>query len=544
MAIKIRIQNYIQSSIRDFNKWSLFTVAIVCFISIPLITIVLNLKEGVGDMWGHVVEYLLLDYAINSLYLLVGSAILSLLFGVPTAWFISNYEFRFRTILNALLYIPLAIPSYIMSYVYVDLVGYGGTLNQLSFGFFPHMDMMNIWGLIFVLSISLYPYVYASSRIMFSSAHGSIKESAQLLGVTNTSYFWRIALPMASPAVIGGLFLVFMEVLNDYGAAKYYGVNTFTTGIFRTWTALEDLQSAVYLAFILVVFVFILLFLNKYLRGRKSFSNTDSTFSGKKEKSSLTGYKTWYIPLICATPFLFGFLLPLLQLSKWAYVNLLTQFNVEHMLISLQSVLIAGVTALITIIFTLCLVYFPTWNRLRIIKPLVKITTVGYIIPGAVIGITLVASSSYFVNSIYNLFEIEIGHIVYSSIYILIFAYLFQFLAVAYNPIEAHSLRLGSNLSESCYMLGKSKLFTFFNIQFPLLKNSLMSGFLIVFIDVMKELPLTLLLKPYHVQTLAIKAYEFAEDERVSEAAIPSLTLIGLVCLAMYLISMFRDEKK
>ena len=148
MAIKIRIQNYIQSSIRDFNKWSLFTVAIVCFISIPLITIVVNLKEGVGDMWGHLVEYLLLDYAINSFYLLIGSGILSLLFGVPTAWLISNYEFKFRKILNALLYIPLAIPSYIMSYVYVGLVGYGGTLNQLSFGLFPHIDMMNIWGLI------------------------------------------------------------------------------------------------------------------------------------------------------------------------------------------------------------------------------------------------------------------------------------------------------------------------------------------------------------------------------------------------------------
>ena len=175
-------------------------------------------------------------------------------------------------------------------------------------------------------------------------------------------------------------------------------------------------------------------------------------------------------------------------------------------------------------------------------KPLVKITTVGYIIPGAVIGITLVASSSYLVNSVYNLFEIEIGHIVYSSIYVLVFAYLFRFLAVSYNPIEAHSLRIGSNISESSYMLGKSRMYTFYNIQLPLLKSSLLSGFLIVFIDVMKELPLTLLLKPYQVQTLAIKAYEFADDERISEAAIPSLTLIGLVCFAMYLISKFRDE--
>lgn len=493
-------------------------------------------------MWGHIAEYLLLDYVLNSIYLLVGSGILSLIFGVPTAWLISNYEFRFRKVIDGLSYIPLAIPSYIMSYVYVGLFGFGGTMGRLSGGVIPQFDLMNIWGLIFVLSISLYPYVYASSRVMFSSANGSIRESAQLLGAQKRTYFWKIALPMASPAIIGGLFLVFMEVLNDYGAAKYYGVNTFTTGIFRTWTALEDLQSAVYLAAILVGLVLVLMSLNKVLRGRKSFASGDFFSSQKTSRSSLTGIQKQWVPIICGLPCLLGFILPVFQLLYWASLHFSQQISFEHLLISFQSLIIATIAATVTVFFSVALVYFPKWNRIKTLNQVVKVSTVGYIIPGAVIGITLVASSSYLVNVVNEIFQVRIGYFIYSSIYILIFAYLFRFLAVAYNPIEAHALRIGNELSESSYLLGKSKLVTFLKIDSVLLRNSFLTGFLIVFIDVMKELPLTLLLKPYQIQTLAIKAYEFADDERVSEAALPSLTLILVVCLAMLLISKFRDD--
>lgn len=522
-------------------------MAIVCIICIPLFTIVGNLFGGVGEMWSHVVEYLLPDYLANSFYLLIGTGTLSLLLGVPSAWFISTYDFPFRTALNWMLYLPLAIPSYIMSYAYVGIFGNGGSGeklgNLIGLDVFS-VSMMNIWGLIFVLSISLYPYVFASSRIMFSSASGSIKESAELLGISHRRYFWKIALPVASPAIFGGLFLVLMEVLNDYGAAKYYGINTFTTGIFRTWTALEDLQTAIYLASILVILVVILMSINKAIRGRKSYVTPDLSQSNIKRQQPTGGLQKVGILLVCALPVALGFLLPVLQLGYWATFHIQEQLNTNFLWISSQSVFVAVIASLITVSVTVMLVYFPKWSPLKSLKPLVKLSTVGYIIPGAVIGITLVASSGFFVQTFDNVFGLEIGYLIYSGLLLLLFAYLFRFLAVAYNPIEAHSLRVGSNLAESAYMLGKSRIRTLFTIELPLLKSSLMSGFLIVFIDVMKELPLTLLLKPYQLQTLAIKAYEYADDERVSEAAIPSLILILIVCATMFIVTKLSNAQK
>ncbi|MBO6537344.1 MAG: iron ABC transporter permease [Balneolaceae bacterium] len=547
MAIKLSVIDRTKLFIRDTNRWSLLTVAIVCIICIPLFTIIGNLSGGVGEMWSHVAEYLLIDYLSNSFVLLIGTGILALLFGVPAAWFISNYDFPFRNALNWLLYIPLAIPSYIMSYAYVGMFGHGGSLeklgNALGFGGF-NISMMNIWGLMFVLSISLYPYVFASSRVMFSSASGSIKESAELLGISHKRYFWKIALPVASPAIFGGLFLVLMEVLNDYGAAKYYGINTFTTGIFRTWTALEDLQTAIYLAFILVVLVLILMSINKAIRGRKSYVTPDLAQTDIQRRKPIGSFQKVGIPIICALPFVLGFLLPVLQLGYWATFHLHEQLSTDFLWISTQSLFIAVIASLITVSVTVMLVFFPKWSPQKFTKSLIKLSTVGYIIPGAVIGITLVASSGFFVRSFNDWFGLEIGYLIYSGLFLLLFAYLFRFLAVAYNPIEAHSLRVGSNLAESAYMLGKSRIRTLFNIELPLLKSSLVSGFLIVFIDVMKELPLTLLLKPYQLQTLAIKAYEYADDERVSEAAITSLILILIVCATMFIVTKLSNDQK
>lgn len=529
---------------RDFNKWSLSTIVTSLFISIPIFAIIINLFYGTGEMWNHIVSYFLLDYIKNSFYLLIGCGFICLILGTSSAWIISNYDFRFKRWLEWLLFMPIAIPSYITAYSYVGLLGNGGTLirfiNAIGLDI-EKIEMMNIYGLIWVLSFSLYPYVYAASRAIFKSYPNSIRETAYLLGSSEIRYFFKVGLPLAFPAIIGGLFLVLMEVLNDYGAAKYYGINTFTTGIFRTWTALEDLQSSIYLSGILVILVFTIVTLVRWQRGRKSYAlHLKSSNNNQQNLKKISGFKKTACLSIVLLPITFGFILPVFQLIIWGIQTFEDVFNSSLITIAFESVGVALCTATLILILATSLTYFKLWNSLKFPAFFSKIATIGYVIPGAIIGIGIIRSSQLFIDFFYINFNLKIGYLFYSSSVVLIYAYIFRFLAVGYNLIETNTLKLGNNLSEASNLLGYSRLKTFFKIDLPLLKTTLLSAFILVFIDTLKELPLTLILKPYNLQTLAVKAYEYAEDERVAEAAIPSLLLIIVIGL---LISFVNSTK-
>ena len=519
---------------RDFNKWTVLIVSVSLFLAIPVFSILISLFRGNGEMWEHITAYFLFDYIKNSIILIFGTGLLTFTIGTSSAWIISRYTFRYKKIIEWLLFMPLAIPSYIVAYTYVGLIGNGGTFIEIlrDFGFSViRVEMMNIYGLIWVLSFSLYPYVYAGTRTIFQSYPSQLKHTASLLGVSNKKYFFSVALPLASPAIIGGLFLVFMEVLNDYGAAKYYGVSTFTTGIFRTWTALEDLQSSIYLSAILVILVFILVLIVKWLIGRRSYNLTQTNSNQKNadNRVKISGLKKILYLGILLIPILFGFILPLIQLVVWGIQTFESMFNNDLIILGLESLSIGLSTALLVVFLACLLIYLSKWNYLKPFNVFSKIATLGYVIPGAIIGVGIIRTSKSLTDLFSFQFNLEIGHLVYNSILVLIYAYLFRFIAVAYNSIEGNTLKLGKNLSESSYLLGYGKIKTFFRIDFPLLRNALISSFILVLIDVMKELPLTLILKPYNVSTLAVRAYEYAEDERVAEAALPALFLIFLI---------------
>ena len=519
---------------RDFNKWTLLIVAISLFLAIPVFSILVSLFRGTGEMWEHITSYFLFDYVKNSAILIFGTGLLTFTIGTYAAWIVSKYSFRYKKIIEWLLFMPLAIPSYIVAYSYVGLFGNGGTFIKIfsNLGIaLDRIEMMNIYGLIWVLSFSLYPYVYAGTRTIFQSFPSQLKHTASLLGVSKRKYFFSIALPLASPAIIGGLFLVFMEVLNDYGAAKYYGVSTFTTGIFRTWTALEDLQSSIYLSAVLVVLVFILVLIVKWLRGRRSynFKPTNTNQKNENNRYKLSGLKGILYLGILIVPILFGFILPLIQLVIWGIQTFDSMFNNDLMVLGLESLMLGLSTALLVVFLACLLIYLSKWNYFKKFNVFSKIATLGYVIPGAIIGVGIIRTSKSLTDLFSFQYNIEIGHLLYNSLLVLIYAYVFRFIAVAYNSIEGNTLKLSKNLSESSYLLGYGKIKTFFKIDFPLLKNALISSFILVLIDVMKELPLTLILKPYNLSTLAIKAYEYAEDERVAEAALPALFLIFLI---------------
>ncbi|MEM1320380.1 MAG: iron ABC transporter permease [Bacteroidota bacterium] len=518
---------------RDFNQWSLLLVAIGLFISIPLFSIALNLFDGAGEMWEHIVAYFLLDYIFNSVVLIIGTGLLSSTIGVSTAWIVSKYDFTGRRLLEWLLFLPLAIPSYILAYAYVGLLGNGGTLinglNWLGISI-KKIELMNLYGLIWVLSLSLFPYIYAGTRTLFQSLPTTIRDTAFLLGASSRRYFFSVALPLALPALIGGLFLVFMEVLNDYGAAKYYGINTFTTGIFRTWTALEDLPSAIYLSGLLVVLVLGLISLSRWLRGRKSYTvKLDTAPSRQSVRVPLTGYKRLFYPLIVALPVLFGFLLPLAQLLYWAMLTYPSIFRLRLLWTALQSFGVAIAAALLIVLTALAIIYCARWNNIRGLRSFARLSTIGYVIPGAIIGIGVISSSQTIIDFFSRNFQLQIGYLFYGSSIVLVYAYVFRFLAVAYNPIEANTLKVGKKLSEASYLLGMGRLKTLVKVDLPLLRSTLISALLLVFIDVLKELPLTLILKPYDLDTLAVTAYAYADDELVAESSLPALLLILLI---------------
>ena len=534
---------------RDFNKWTVLIVAVSLFLAIPFFSILISLFRGNGEMWEHITTYFLFDYIKNSIILIFGTGLLTFTIGTSSAWIISRYTFRYKKIIEWLLFMPLAIPSYIVAYTYVGLIGNGGTFIEIlrDFGFSViRVEMMNIYGLIWVLSFSLYPYVYAGTRTIFQSYPSQLKHTASLLGVSNKKYFFSVALPLASPAIIGGLFLVFMEVLNDYGAAKYYGVSTFTTGIFRTWTALEDLQSSIYLSAILVILVFILVLIVKWLRGRRSYNLTQTNTNQKStdNRVKISGLKKILYLGILLIPILFGFILPLIQLVIWGIQTFDSMFNNDLIILGLESLSLGLSTALLVVFLASLLIYLSKWNYLKRFNIFSKIATLGYVIPGAIIGVGIIRTSKSLTDLFSFQFDFEIGHLVYNSILVLIYAYLFRFIAVAYNSIEGNTLKIGNNLSESSYLLGYGKIKTFFKIDFPLLRSALLSSFILVLIDVMKELPLTLILKPYNLSTLAVRAYEYAEDERVAEAALPALLLIFLIGTMITLLNYKLRENK
>ncbi|WP_452599210.1 ABC transporter permease [Pontimicrobium sp. MEBiC01747] len=527
--MKERYKTYFK---RDFNKWSIYTLAIVLFIALPIITIFFNLFSGPGETWNHIVKNVLLEYSLNSLWLIIGCTLLTLWFGVSSAWIVSRYKLPFHKALEWLLILPLAIPSYITAYTYAGFFDYGGTLELIlrPLGMTGwKINITNILGLILVLSTSLFPYVYVSARTVFLYQSGRLIEASKTLGAGERTTFFKIVLPVARPAIIGGLTLVLMEVLNDYGAAKYYGVSTFTTGIFRTWFALEEPATAIYLSAVLLLIVFIIIILERYQRRNKSYAlTTKSSIKLPKIKTSKKNKALLFI--IVSIPIFAGFVLPVVQLIYWSFLTFKTVASVSFFTIALQSLGLSLLTALLTVVFALLILYLPKWNRIESLKKSSRIAILGYAIPGAVIAIGVMiptlAFDKWLLKALKQLANIDIGLIINGSIFVLLYAYIIRFLAVAYNPIEANHLKIGNVLSEASKLLGKGNIKSFFKIDFPLLKSGIFSAFVLVFVDTMKELPLTLILKTYNINTLAVKAYEYASDELIMEAALPSLCII------------------
>ena len=515
-------------------------------IVIPLLTILLRLFESPTDTWVHIRTHRLRDYIENTVVLIGFVAVLSASLGYFAAHVVTRYEFKGRKTLQWMLILPLAIPSYIMGYVYADMFSYIGIVprNLREIGIDLNLAVMSMRGAVVIFTLTLYPYVYMLTRSALSRQHAAFTESARLLGASTWRTFWRVVLPLARPALVAGTVLVVLETLNDYGLVAYFNVQVFSFAIFNAWFSFHDIASAIRLSAVLMVIVFVVVVLERVLRGRRRYDQ--SSRPRPLPKRRLKGVEKLYpatLWAILAT----GFFIPvahLVWLSRFSRVGF---FSLETVHVTLNTLTISVAATLIIVFIAVLLANFGRGRKTRSKTAWLKLTNLGYAIPGAVLA---VAVHVFFVRldrtlyPLYRLFNPETGRLVLSlTLAMLLFAYVLRFMAIGFNTIEASYDKLGESYTEAAYTLKSGKLKTLMTIDVPLIKTGLIGAAIIVFIDVIKELPLTLILRPANYNTMASRVYEYASEERLAEAAVPSLILIAVAAVCVYVLTHLKSKE-
>ncbi len=512
------------------KRWVIGSILFSVLLLLPIFTLFYKLLYLEGNSFEYLWKNLLLDYTFNTFYLIFITAFFSLLFGIIPAWLISNFKFRSRNFLDIVLYLPLAIPSYIMAFTYSDILSYTGPIqsflrqNFYSISVFFNQDYLQIEVLGIILALALYPYIYTVSRVSFSLVGSNYINVSKNLGLSSFRTFYKIILPLSRPAIFSGLFLVLMEVLNEYGAVKYFGVNTYTTGIFRAWFSMGDVGTAIQLSIILLIVVFSFFYLEKYYNSKTKFYY--KTNSKIQSKNKLVGLNKISTILICSIPFIFGFLIPLLFILNNVFLTFSSIDFKDLFQLTYNSISVSIIASFLIIIIALLFLFVEKISKSRVNYFISQLISMGYAIPGAVIGLGLIMLFTYIDN-------LSISFTFLGSLSLLIYAYIIRFLAVGKSPIKSSIEKHPESYDDTAKNLGLGPLKLLQKIHLPINKFALITAFIVTFIDLMKELPITLILRPFNFDTLATQTYEFAVEEMIPLSSIYSLTviLIGSVLL-------------
>ncbi len=544
----------IRQYLTGINRWTMIPLLLALLVGLPVLVVTLHLFVPGGEVWQHIVGNMLTSYVFNTLALMIGTGLITVLTGVLLAWLITMFTFPGRNIFAWAVILPLALPAYIAAYTYAGILGYTSPV----YGFFREtlgietrqflfFNILSLPGAIFIFSMVLYPYVYVITRSYFLQQSATFLEASASLGNSPLRGYCQVVLPMARPAIIGGVLLVLMEVLNDYGAVRYLGVDTFSMGIFTAWFSFGDATAALKLSAYLLVVVFLLIILERSLRGKAHYDFLDTQYRPLKPKV-LYGWKQWSAVAICFIPLLLGFLLPVLQLIAWLFQLEPGYWNMQFLTLVSNSFFLALGAALLCVVVSLLLVYSVRVAKIPAVKLLTRFSTLGYAIPGAVIAVGIMIPFTRADHAINNLIGASPGAgpglILSGTLVALIFGYLVRFLAVGYNSVESGFSRISPSLEEASRSLGYSPFKTLMRVNLPLLRGSLLSAVILVFIDVLKELPLTLILRPFNFDTLATKSFVFAIDERIPESAPAALIIIATGTVAVALLNRLITKGK
>ena len=520
---------------------------ITMLVSVPIVIVVGSLLvPDTSGTWSHLLETVFDDYVVNSILLVIGVGILTLLIGVPTAWFTAMCEFPGRRFFIWMLLLPLAFPAYIIAYTYTGILDFPGPVQTWirdvtgwKYGEYWFFEIRSLSGAIVMLSLVLYPYVYLITRAAFLEQSVRALEISRTLGCSFGQSFYRVGVPMARPAIVTGVSLALMETLADYGTVQYFGVSTFTTGIFRTFYGLGETAVAVQLSAVLLFFVALLIFLERYSRRRARYYLTEGRSSHEK-RLQLQGNHVLLAWFVCLTPVLLGFLIPALILLKWSVFDAVWSGTTFFKLI-FNSFYLALSAAVIAVVLALLLGYTKRNHNTRLVRFSIGVSGLGYAVPGTVIALGVIVMFGWTDRNlgdiVENLSGKQLGLFFSGTLFALLFAYTVRFLAISLNTVQSGLGSIKPNLDDAARSLGYKTPEVLRLIHVPLIFSSVLTALLIVFVDVLKELPATLMLRPFNFNTLAVRAYELASDERLADAALPSLMIVVVGLLPVIYLS-------
>ncbi|MBY6045249.1 ABC transporter permease [Phaeobacter italicus] len=514
-------------------------VALACLL--PMIAVALAAATGGTDTIRHLMETVLAGYAGTTLVLVLLVAIGTGMVGVGAAWLVTMTRFPGVRLLEVVLVLPLAFPAYVLAYAYTFILDHPGivqtTLREVT-GWGPRdywfPEIRSVGGAALMLVLVLYPYVYLLARAAFVQQSAGAFLAARALGNTSLQAFWRVSLPMARPAIASGVLLAVMETIADFGTVSYFGVQTFATGIYTSWFSLGDRTGAAQLALCLLGFALALALAERTSRGRARYHHAGKQ-QAKMPPVELRGGQAALAIVFCALPVLLGFVLPVLVLFEMGLESEQSLFSKRYLGFLQNSVTLAMTAAMLTVGAAICLGFY---QRLRPGRPSAlagHVSRLGYAVPGGVIAVGLMVPFAAFDNALDAWmranFEIRTGLLITGSIWLLVAAYMVRFMAAALGAYEGGQATLHANMDAAARSLGQGPLGMLRRVHLPILTPSLMTALLIVFVDVMKELPATLIMRPFNYDTLAVQAYRLASDERLEGAAVPSLVimLVGLL---------------
>lgn len=536
--------------LRDIWRWAVLLPALL--LALPVLVIFASVFNPQPEVWLHLRQTVLADYVINSLLLAGGTGLGALLLGTAAAWIITQYQFTGRRVLQWLLLLPLAMPAYIIAYTYTGMLDFAGPVQTAlraqfdwRYGDYWFPQIRSLSGAIIMLSLVLYPYVYMLARNAFREQSASLFEASRTLGLTPRQHFWKVALPLARPAILTGTALAMMEAFADYGTVQYFGVTTFTTGIFRTWFGMGNQVAAAQLAAMLTGFVLLLLVLERWSRRKIRYYHQGQR-SNAAPMRKLNAWRQLLLLLLCLLPVLFGFVIPATQLLSWALSNYQQTLTPQFGQLVWNSFSLAAMAAAISVILALLFAY---GKRLRpdvLVQAPVRVAALGYAVPGTVIAIGVMLPLAYLDGRIDLLaeqwFGVRTGLIFSGTLFALLLAYSVRFLAVSLHSVEAGLERIKPSMDNAARSLGHTPLQVLRKVHVPLLRSSVLAALLLVFVDVLKELPATLILRPFNFNTLAVRTYELASDERLADAALPALAIVLVSLLPVILLARSVDS--